>query len=300
MSEPMTDELRPPLAAVLWLSIRPKTLTAGLAPILVGTGLAHQHGGIAVGPAIAALLGAIAIQIGTNLFNDVEDFQRGADNAARLGPARATQRGWLSPREVLGLAIGAFALATLIGLYLVAVAGWPVVAIGLLSLVSGFLYTGGPAPLAYVGLGDVFVFVFFGLVAVMGTCFVQEGSWPWQGLAAGAAVGGIATAILVVNNLRDRATDAAAGKRTLVVRYGPAAARQQYLGLVGLSYAVPALVAVTTGAWFWLLPLLSLPLARSEWVGVRDQDGTSLNARLAGTARLGLVHGLLLAVGVAL
>jgi 1,4-dihydroxy-2-naphthoate octaprenyltransferase len=294
-----TPDARPSTATAIWLALRPKTLTAGIAPVLVGTAVAAARGQWRLLPALAALAGATAIQIGTNLFNDYEDFRRGADTHERLGPARATQQGWIGAAQVRAMALGAFAVATAFGLYLTAIGGWPVVAIGLASLLSGWLYTGGPAPLAYVGLGDVFVFVFFGLVAVAGTTYVQTGTLEPQAVLAGAALGALATAILVVNNLRDRGTDAQAGKRTLAVRFGATAARAEYLALVWFAYVVPVLAAAL-GRPYWLLAWLSLPLAVMETRGVLSTDGAALNPRLGGAAKLGLVYSVLLAVGIVL
>lgn len=281
------------------LAMRPKTLTAGIAPVVLGTAVAHVTGGVRPLVALAALVGALGIQIGTNLFNDYEDFRRGADTADRLGPARATQQGWLSAHTVKRMALAAFGVAALAGVYLVTVAGWPIVAIGLTSLVSGWLYTGGPYPLAYVGAADGFVFVFFGLVAVGGTTYAQTLSWPTEAWLAGAGIGALSTAILVVNNLRDRHTDARAGKRSLAVRFGPRFARAQYAALLALSFAIPAVGAVR-GQLGWLAALGALPLAAAELRGVLQTDGAALNARLAGTARVTLVYALLLSVGIVL
>ncbi len=284
-------------ARAVLLAMRPKTLTAGIAPVVLGTAVAHAHGGVHLGAAAACLVGALGIQIGTNLFNDYEDFRRGADTEERLGPRRATQQGWLTPGTVKSVALAAFGVAFAAGLYLVSVAGWPIVAIGALSLLSGWLYTGGPYPLAYLGVADLFVFVFFGLVAVAGTTYAQTGGWPTDALLCGAGIGALSTAILVVNNLRDRHTDAKAGKRTLAVRFGPAFARVEYAAWMALAFAVPV-IAAARGQVAWLFALGALPLALRELWGVYRTDGAELNARLAGTARATLCYGILLAVGV--
>jgi 1,4-dihydroxy-2-naphthoate octaprenyltransferase len=287
----------------VWMSaLRPATLTAAVGPVAVGTALAAAEGRSHVGAALAALFGATWIQIGTNLHNDAADFERGADTAERLGPARATQRGWLSARQVRAAMYASFALATLAGLYLVGLAGWPVVVIGVLSIASAVAYTGGPLPLGYVGLGDAFVLLFFGVVAVCGTYFVQTGTVTLTALLASVAVGTLATAILVVNNLRDRRTDRHAGKRTLVVRFGARFGHVEFVALLVVAYLLPVALFVHGGATHlgWLLPLLSLPLAWREARAVLSRDGEALNPHLGGTARVGLLFNLLLALGVAL
>ncbi|HHH30993.1 MAG TPA: 1,4-dihydroxy-2-naphthoate polyprenyltransferase, partial [Polyangiaceae bacterium] len=288
-----------PGAIGAWVqAIRPATLTAALGPVAVGTGLAIADGAFDASVALAALLGATFIQIGTNLYNDYADFMKGADTDERLGPARAVQRGWLGPRAVKVGALLAFAVASLFGAYLIHVAGWPILVIGVLSLVSGVLYTGGPAPLAYTGLGDLFVLAFFGLAAVGGTYYAQAKTIVPEALAGGVAVGLLATAILVVNNLRDRHTDHKAGKRTLVVRFGEAFGRREYVGCIVGAYVTAGVVTVATvlrgePSWGWLAPLLSMPLAVVETRRVMAADGAALNPRLGGTARLGLIYALL-------
>jgi 1,4-dihydroxy-2-naphthoate octaprenyltransferase len=217
------------------LAARPKTLVAAAAPVVVGAGLAAHDATFAALPALAALAGALLIQIGTNLANDYYDFVRGADTADRVGPARVTQAGLLAPDAVRRAMVLVLVAAMLPGAYLVSIAGWPIVWIGLVSIACAVLYTGGPAPLAYHGLGDVFVFVFFGLVAVGGTYYVQAGTWPVDVWLAGAGVGALSTAVLVVNNLRDIETDARAGKRTLAVRLGRGGTQMEYVLLLVIS-----------------------------------------------------------------
>lgn len=288
-----------PSGAKTWLlAIRPQTLTAGLVPVVVGTALAVRDGVAHVPAAIAALLGALCIQIGTNLFNDYEDFRRGADTAERLGPARVTQRGWLTPRQVARASVVAFVAAVAIGSYLVFRAGWPLVGLGLTSVLCGLAYTGGPLPLAYHGLGDLFVMLFFGVAAVCGTYYVQAFTVTPTTVWVSLAIGALATCILVVNNLRDRQTDARANKRTLAVRFGPLAARVEYALLLAGAYAVPVGLAFLSGAVGWLLPVLTLPLALRELRAVCTKEGAALNPHLGGAARVGLVYGLLLSVGV--
>jgi 1,4-dihydroxy-2-naphthoate octaprenyltransferase len=281
------------------LAARPKTLPAAVAPVLVGTGLAARDGAFAAGPAVAALGGALLIQIGTNYANDYFDFRKGADTRDRVGPTRAVEAGWLGPTAVRNAAILAFAAATLCGLYLTAVAGWPVVAIGVASVASGVLYTGGPLPLGYFALGDLFVFVFFGLVAVAGTYYVQALSVAPAALLAGAAMGALITAILVVNNLRDIDTDAASGKRTLAVLIGERATRAEYAVLLAAAYAVP-LVGVARQGWpsASLLALATAPLAARPLRAVMAaRDPALLNPALGETARLAVLFGLALALG---
>ena len=286
---------------IWWTAIRPATLTAAFGPVVVGSALADAHARFRLGPALAALLGAIFIQIGTNLFNDYADFIKGADTDERLGPDRATQKGWLTPRQVAAGSAWAFGAATLFGIYLVSIAGWPIVAIGLLSIAAGVLYTGGPWPLAYIGMGDLFVLIFFGVVAVCGTYYVQALHMTPDVLLASVAVGLFATAILVVNNLRDRHTDVLAGKKTLVVRWGATFARWEFTLLIGGGYLLIIMVFLFTRASLgWLLPLLSLPLAWHEVRSVWNKDGAELNKHLGGTARLGLVFSALLGLGVIL
>ncbi len=292
-----------PGSARAWLlASRPKTLTAAVVPVAVGTACAIAVSGFRLGPALAALLGAVLIQIGTNFANDVFDFERGADTEDRLGPLRATQAGLLTPGQMRAGMVWSFGLATACGVYLTWIAGWPVVAIGVASVLSGIAYTGGPFPLGYNGLGDLFVMIFFGFVAVCGTAFVQVGSVPELAWWAAVPVGGLATAILVVNNVRDRETDSTCGKRTLAVRLGRTGGLIEYGLLMVASYAVPiALVLTGRVDLYGLLPIISLPGGVLLTVAlVRAQDGPTHNRLLAGTAQLLLVFGLLLSVGLAL
>jgi 1,4-dihydroxy-2-naphthoate octaprenyltransferase len=282
------------------LASRPATLTAALVPVAVGTACAHAVGELRAGPALAALLGAIGIQIGTNFANDVFDAEKGADTEARLGPTRAVASGLISASSMRRAMVLAFGFATLCGVYLAYVAGWPVIAIGVASVLSGVAYTGGPYPLGYHGLGDLFVLVFFGFVAVCGTTYVQAGYVPPLAWAAALPVGALATAILVVNNVRDRETDVGAGKRTLAVRFGKRAGVIEYAWLLAAAYATP-LVLWQRGASPWvLLPVLTAPWAIVLTRQLATREGSSLNATLASTAKLLLVFGLLLTAGLAL
>jgi 1,4-dihydroxy-2-naphthoate octaprenyltransferase len=267
------------------MAARPPTLPAAVVPVLVGSAAVVRLGFQPLA-FVAALLAAVLIQIGTNFANDYFDFHKGADTAERLGPVRVTQSGLIPPETVRAAMVLVFGLAALVGLYLVFVGGWPILVIGLLSIAAGVLYTGGPYPLAYHGLGDLFVFIFFGLVAVGGTAYLHVGAVPGAAWFAALPVALIVTAIIVVNNLRDIDTDRLANKRTLAVLLGRRATRAEYLLLVA-------------GAWV-LLPWLSLPLAVSLVRTVFREQGRPLNRALAGTGRLHMLFGLLLAIGLLL
>jgi 1,4-dihydroxy-2-naphthoate octaprenyltransferase len=267
---------------------------------LVGTACAAARGHVSWGPALAALFGALFLQIGANFANDVFDYEKGADTAARLGPTRAVQAGLLSPKSMrIGMAL-VFGMALALGLYLTSVAGPVILLIGLASIASAIAYTGGPYPLGYHGLGDVFVFLFFGLVAVCGTVYVEIAQVPGLAWWCALPVGALATAILVVNNLRDRVTDLEAGKRTLAVRFGRGFALTQYRALLTVSYLVPvALAGARLVGPEVLLPLISLPLALKTERAVSSTEGRALNALLAATAKLLLVFGVLFSLGLA-
>ena len=287
-------------AVATWLAAaRPKTLPAAVVPVAVGTACAEASGGVAWGPALAALAGALAIQIGTNFANDVFDAEKGADGPDRLGPVRAVSSGLVTAAAMKRAMIAAFAVATAFGVYLAWLGGWPVVAIGLASIVSGIAYTGGPWPLGYHGLGDVFVMVFFGFVAVCGTAYVQVGHVPCVALWAALPVGALATAILVVNNLRDREQDARAGKRTLAVRLGRRGALLEYVGLLAAAYAVPFGLAVSSGRLLLLLPCATGPVAVARVRALAGAvTGPEYNACLAATGALMMAHGVLFAVAL--
>lgn len=290
------------------LAARPRTLTASVAPVAVGTALALDAGAFRLLPALAALAGGLLIQIGTNFANDVLDHRRGADTAERLGPTRVVQAGLLSDRAVARGAAVAFGLAALVGLYLVRVGGWPILLLGMASIASGVLYTAGPYPLAYVGLGDVFVMLFFGLAAVTGTYYVQAGALHPAAVPLGVAAGALSVAILAVNNLRDLDTDRAAGKRTLAVRIGDARTRTYYGTMLALAFVVPLAQVVAGGvgdppAWSLgpgaALVLLALPAAAAPLRLVRaGARGGALNPVLGLTARAQLWHTAWLCVGL--
>jgi 1,4-dihydroxy-2-naphthoate octaprenyltransferase len=284
------------------LATRPKTLPAAIAPVVVGAATALGDRVFAPLPALAALAGSLLLQIGVNLANDYFDFRRGIDSPERKGPVRVTQGGLIPPEQVrLGMA-AALAAATLVGIYLVIRGGTPILAVGIASILSALAYSGGPWPLASHGVADIFVFVFFGPVAVCGTYFVQAGSVSGTAAAASIAPGLLITAILVVNNLRDIGTDARAGKLTLAVRLGVRGSLVEYAALLGIAFLLPpALLAADVRGPLILLPLLSLPLALPlvKTLAARHEDGPAMNAALAGTARLALVFCLLLAIGLA-
>jgi len=292
---------RPSTAKAWVLAARPKTLAAAAVPVIVGTAVAWRDGTFAVFPALFALLGAFLIQIGTNLANDYFDHQKGADDEQRVGPTRVVQSGLLSADQVFAAMVAAFAAAVGVGVYLVAVAGWPIVMIGLASIASGIAYTGGPYPLGYHGLGDLFVFAFFGVVAVTGTYYVQALEWSASTFAASVPIGALSTAILVVNNYRDIETDRRAGKRTLAVRLGRRITHIQYIVLLAAAYATPILqwLSGRTGL-FVCLPLVTLPLAWRLADDLQKLRGEKLNATLECTAQLLAAYGVLYAVGLAL
>jgi 1,4-dihydroxy-2-naphthoate octaprenyltransferase len=283
------------------LASRPKTLPAAAVPVLVGTAVPVALG-VAIDPLvfIATLTVALLIQVGTNFANDYSDFLSGADHEGRLGPLRVTQSGLLSQREIKrGIAI-MFGLSLLIGVYLVSVGGWPIVVIGLASIISGLAYTGGPWPFGYHGLGDPFVFIFFGLVAVTGTAYLQTGTWSALAIAASVPVGLLTTNILVINNLRDLPTDRVAGKWTLAVRIGDRATRLEYSLFTLIAYLTPAAIAVGRPRAVWyLLPCLSAPMAAGLSRRVLSgAAGRELNTVLERTGQLLLVYGLLFAAGL--
>jgi 1,4-dihydroxy-2-naphthoate octaprenyltransferase len=253
------------------------------------------------GPALAALLVALLLQIGSNLANDVFDYERGADAGERHGPTRVTQAQLLTPSQVKAGMWVVFGLSALLGLYLAFVAGWVVVLIGLAAILSAVAYTGGPFPLGYYGFGDVFVFIFFGFAAVAGTYFVQAGTVSSQAWWMSLPVGWLIVDILVVNNLRDINADRAANKRTLAVRMGERGARVQYIVLLALSYLIlPVLVIFDILPLTSMLAWLSLPLGWRTWTIVKEQAGRPLNKALAGTGQTTLFYSLLFLIGMLL
>lgn len=293
----------PPSKPKAWLlATRPKTLPAAMMPVFIGAAVASHAGKFHAGAALAALICALLIQVGTNFSNDLLDFTAGTDTAERLGPARAVASQWLSEQEMLVGTIVVFGLTVPLGLYLIWLAGWPVLAIGLLSIAAGIAYTGGPYPLAYNGLGDLFVLIFFGGVATIGTYYVQAQEVSLLAVLAAIPAGALITNILVVNNYRDIESDREAGKLTLAVIIGEAGSRLEYLFFNGVSYLVPLIFFLFFDFSLWvLLPLLSVPLAlKNMRMLYSGMSGKPLNKLLASTARLCLIYGLLFSAGIIL
>ncbi|OAN53199.1 1,4-dihydroxy-2-naphthoate octaprenyltransferase [Paramagnetospirillum marisnigri] len=280
-----------------WLAVRPRTLTISVAPVVAGAALAwHDLGRLDTAPLVAALVGALTIQAGTNLHNDVADALRGGDQPLRQGPPRVTALGWASPGRVRRAALACFALAALVGLFLVWRGGWPIAALGLASLVAGWAYSGGPRPIAYTPLGEVFVIAFFGIGAVGGTYFLQAFTLTAQTLVVGAAVGAIAAAVLMANNYRDMEADRLAGRRTLAIWAGAETAKLIYGTLILLPLGV---LASPLGPVGGILSLGAVPLALLLFRRfVSTPRGPAFNAILAATARLQLVTAALLAIGL--
>ena len=283
----------------IWLlAMRPKTLPAAMGPVIVGTAMAVGDQAFAFLPALAALLVSLLLQIGSNLANDVFDFKKGKDTEERTGPLRVTQAGLLTPGQVMSGMGVVFALALALGLYLAWVGGWVILALGIAAIISAIAYTGGPYPLGYHGLGEVFVFIFFGPVAVCGTYYVQAGYVSAAAWWASLPVGFLITAILVVNNFRDLPQDKKTGKRTIAVRLGPNGTKGEYFLLLAASFAVPLIMWLQGIASGWgLCAWLSLPFVLPLIQDIRTKQGKPLNATLAGTARLSLFFSILLSAG---
>jgi 1,4-dihydroxy-2-naphthoate octaprenyltransferase len=299
----MTAVATAPSGVRIWLmAARVRTLPAAIAPVLVGTalaGFAHVFHPLRF---LAALLGAVFIQVGTNLSNDYSDARRGADAEDRLGPVRVTAGGLVPPRRVLVATYVSFGIAVLFGVYLIVVAGWQLLLVGAASILAGVLYTGGPRPYGYEGLGEVFVFLFFGIVAVAGSYFVQVKHLNWEAFALAVPVGLIAAGILVVNNVRDIDSDRRAGKRTLAVRLGRDRTRVMFAAIVYLAYVLAPVTWIFGPLRPWLLlSWLTLPLAAAVTRIVRNHaDGPSLNQALARTGMLQLAFCALLSAGLLL
>jgi 1,4-dihydroxy-2-naphthoate polyprenyltransferase len=285
----------------LWLvGARPRTLPAAIAPVVVGSALAASEGAFRPLVFVAALVGSVFIQVGTNLSNDYSDARRGADTEDRLGPLRITGGGLMPPRRVLVGTYVAFGVAVAAGAYLIAVAGWELLLVGVVSILAGVLYTGGPRPYGYEGLGELFVFLFFGVVAVVGSYFAQTERLVWEAFALSVPIGLLAAAILVVNNVRDVDTDRRAGKRTLAVKIGRERARRLFVGLLVVAFLVPPATWIAGGLSAWILlslfaAPLALPLARTVLSRV---DAPALNAALGRSGALLALFSLLLAAGV--
>lgn len=299
-----SSPLRPP-APGAWrvgvAAIRPRTLSLAVTPVVLGSAIAWADGHpVRLGAFVAALVCALLIQIGTNLHNDVADFRRGNDGASRVGPLRVTAAGWVQPATMMRASLGCFALALLLGVYLVDVGGWPILLAGLASLAAGYGYSGGPRPISHSAWGELFVLVFFGLVAVAGSHWLQAGVPSLDALLGGAALGLPAAAVLLVNNYRDLEDDLASGRRALVARLGRARSRAVYAALMLLPCA-PVAALVARGRPGALLALLALPLLirLTRQLG-RQPPGPWLNGQLAATAKTSAMLGMLLAAGVLL
>lgn len=287
----------------IWVDAsRPKTLAAAFTPVCVGAAIAYHHQLLEWDATLVALACAFLIQIGTNFANDYFDFKKGADTDERIGFQRATSSGLVTPKQMLNATIYAMSLAFLLGLYLVWVGGWTVLVIGLLSLLFGILYTGGPYPLGYNGLGDIFVFVFFGIVAVMTTYYVNALSWSEETFWASLAIGALCTNILVINNLRDVEQDKVAGKRTLGVLFGDITLKWEYTLMALLAFAIPPhfYFQLSYSAYIFI-PFISLPLiiklVRTVWV---EEDKKELNPVLEQTAKYMAIFGILFSIGIVL
>jgi len=286
-------------AAIWTLAARPKTLFAATAPVIIGTVMAHDAGGFHLPAALAALIGAILIQIGTNFANDYADFKSGIDGENRLGPTRATAAGWVTPMQMKRATALVFALAMLVGVYLVVRGGWPIVFIGLSSILFGVLYTAGPYPLGYNGWADLFVLIYFGPVAVGGTYYVQTLDITTPVVIAGLAPGLFSIAILTVNNLRDIDTDRRSGKRSLAARFGRTFARGEYVFVIVAAAATPIFLYLLYGGHVYstgaaLVAIVAIPSFRTAF---RSEDGPTLNALLATTGKLLLLYSVLFSVG---
>jgi 1,4-dihydroxy-2-naphthoate octaprenyltransferase len=298
-----TTSAATPSGIRIWLmAARIRTLPAAIAPVLVGTALAGWQHIFHPLRFVAALVGAIFIQVGTNLSNDYSDARRGADAEDRLGPVRVTAGGLVPPSQVLVATYVSFGVAVLAGVYLVVVAGWQLLLVGGASILAGVLYTGGPKPYGYEGLGELFVFLFFGIVAVAGSYFVQVKHLDWKAFALAVPVGLLASAILVVNNFRDIDSDRRAGKRTLAVRMGRDKTRLMFAVIVYVAFLLAPVTWVFGPMKPWLLlPWLTLPLAAQIVREVRNRtDGPSLNQALAHTGMLQLAFCTLLSAGLLL
>jgi len=285
-----------------WIAARPRTLSLAVTPVLAGSALAWSEGAPHQWlPALAALGSALLIQVGTNLHNDAADFESGNDQPERVGPVRVSAAGWIQPETVRRGALFAFGLALALGGYLVQVGGWPILLIGVFSLLAAWSYSGGPHPISHTPLGELFVWLFFGLLAVAGSHYLQSGTLAPSALVAGSALGLLAAAVLMVNNSRDRVGDIAAGRRTLAALLGPRRSRQAYAFMVLTPFLLATLLVFgqpsRPGV---LLTLLLLPACLGLIRALRQVEGAALNAVLADTARTCFVFGLLLAIGVSL
>ncbi len=282
-----------------WLAARPKTLPAAIAPVIAGSAVAvHEHG-FFLPAAIAALITALLLQIAANFANDAIDFKKGTDTAERAGPTRVTASGILSADAVLKATGLALVLAAVCGLYLVWRAGWPFLLLGLAAIVCAVAYTGGPFPISYLGLGELFVFLFFGLLAVAGTAYVQTLELTWMAVAISIPIGALAVGILIVNNLRDIPTDTATGKRTLAVRIGARNTQYEYGLMLVIAMATPlALFFLGWLNWSWMLTVFTWPVFYRLWQAITTQTGPALNPSLGKTGKALLLYSVLLSAAL--
>ena len=294
----LNSQAKPSVFRAWMMAIRPKTLPAGAVPVIVGTALAIADGTFLPAAALVALLCALGIQVATNFINEIYDFRKGADTAERLGPTRTVAAGLISEKTMTVVSVLLLLVVFLMGLYLVYLAGWPILFIGLLSMFFAWAYTGGPYPIAYSGLGDLFVFVFFGLVAVGGTYSVQAMDITFPVLTAAIAPGIFSVNILLVYNIRDIDTDRKVGKMTLPARIGGGNARWLYLGLTIVAYFVPVWMWMTGYPVWVLLAWLTIPLAIRQVKLLFGGEGRALNAVLAGTGKVMTVYGILFSAGL--
>lgn len=284
----------------IWiLAVRPKTLWAAISPVIIGTAMAVDSGGFHLISALAALFGGVFIQIGTNLANDYFDYKKGADNSERLGPMRVTQAGLVTPSEIKSAAAISFSIALLFGIYLVMRCGWPIAIMGLSSIFCGVIYTAGPFALSYKGLGDLFVLIFFGPVAVGGTYFAQTLTIEWPVVVAGIAPGLLSVAILTVNNLRDVKSDEQVGKKTLVVRFGTLFSKSEYVSAIFIASVIPLVMwSISRTHLLAIVTILLVPLALPDFKKVlSESSGGELNQVLASTGRLLFLYSLLFSFG---
>ena len=281
------------------IASRPKTMTAAIAPVLLGSALAYYEGAFDIITFFVILIAACLIQIGTNLTNDLFDYIKGADNNNRLGPKRAMQAGLILEPEMKRAILIVFSLSICFGFYLALLGGWIIVGIGLLSILFAILYTGGPYPLAYNGLGDIFVFIFFGLIAVSGTYYLYTDYFSINSFILGSSAGCLATAILVVNNLRDIDNDKEYGKNTLAVYFGKKFTQFEYLLLMIIVYIIPIYISIDLGnkASIYIV-YFTLPICIRLIIDVFYKKNSMLNETLEATAKLLLLYSLLLSFGI--
>ena len=281
------------------IASRPKTLTAAISPVLLGTALAYSEGSFNIIIFIFIITSACLIQIGTNLSNDLFDYLKGTDNSSRLGPDRAMQAGIISKQEIIKAIFIVFSISICFGFYLALLGGWIIVLIGLLSIFCGIIYTGGPFPLAYNGLGDIFVFIFFGLVAVSGTYYLYTDNFSVNSLILGSACGCLSTGVLVVNNLRDIDNDSKCGKNTLAVFLGVKFTQMEYLLLILISYIIPIYIAFSFGNKMSIyIVYFTLPIAIRLIIDIFHNKKSLLNDTLEGNAKLLFLYSLLFSFGI--